>query len=113
MARLSMEGRGNGEELANQIAMEIGESGMSVELVDSVTRQVGDVTIYIMVFEKYFMRSSNRASLTVVLTCRQDQIQVDAIGAGGGQGVFLRFSWGAEESFVGVLERILRRENFA
>ncbi len=65
-----------------------------------------------MVFEKYYMRSSNRASLTVALTSKNDEIVVDAIGAGGGQGVFFRFSWGAEEDFVSSIENILSGRNF-
>jgi len=40
------------------------------------------------------MRSSNRASLTVVVTGRDNQVQVDAIGSGGGQGALFSFSWG-------------------
>ncbi len=112
MAQLSMQGRGNGNDLANLIISEMESSGMSTQLVDSITRKTGDVSMYIMVFEKYYMRSSNRASLTVVLTEMNNEIKVDAIGAGGGQGVIFKLSWGAEESFVSVIEEILTRENF-
>jgi hypothetical protein len=55
-----------------------------------------------MVFEKYFMRASNRASCTVVLT-GQGARSVDAIGSGGGQGALFSFSWGAEDSFVSTV----------
>lgn len=112
MAKVSMQGKGNGEEIVHFIIEEMSRSGMTVELIDSVTRQVNDATIYIMVFEKYYMRSSNRASLTVVVTSRNNDILVDAIGAGGGQGVVFKWSWGAEESFVSSIENILSRENF-
>ena len=112
MAIVSMQGKGNGEEIVYIIKEEMSRSGMTVELIDSVTRQVNDATIYIMVFEKYYMRSSNRASLTVVVTSRNGDILVDAIGAGGGQGIVFKWSWGAEESFVSSIEKILSRENF-
>lgn len=112
MAKLSMQGKGNGNDMANLIVTEMENSGMSTQLVDSITRKTGDVSQYIMIFEKYYMRSSNRASLTVVLTEMDHNLMVDAIGAGGGQGPIFKFSWGAEESFVSVIEEILRRENF-
>lgn len=112
MAKISMQGRGNGEDMANLIIREMESSTMSTQLVDSITRKTGDLSMYILVFEKYYMRSSNRASLTVVVTEVNHDIKVDAIGAGGGQGVIFKFSWGAEESFVSVIEEILRRENF-
>ena len=112
MAKITMQGKGNGNDIANLIAREMENSGISTQLVDTITRQTGDLSMYIMVFEKYYMRSSNRASLTVVLTEVNGDIKVDAIGAGGGQGVIFKFSWGAEESFVSVIEQILRRESF-
>jgi len=112
MAKISMQGKGNGKEITEFIIEEMGRSGMTVELIDSVTREIGDTTVYIMVFEKYYMRSSNRASLTVVVTAGNGDIIVDAIGAGGGQGVVFRLSWGAEESFVSSIENILSREHF-
>jgi hypothetical protein len=60
-----------------------------------------------MVFEKYFMRASNRASLTVMVSGEGETVCVDAIGSGGGQGAIFKFSWGAEEGFVGTVEKIL------
>lgn len=107
-----MQGKGNAGDIAELIVREMESSGMSTQLVDSINRRIGDLNMYIMVFEKYYMRSSNRASLTVVVTEVNHDIKVDAIGAGGGQGVIFKFSWGAEESFVSVIEEILRRENF-
>ena len=112
MAKLSMQGKGNGEEIKDYIIEEMVRSGMTVELIDSVTRQIGNATVYILVFEKYYMRSSNRASLTAVVTAENKDIIVDVIGAGGGQGVVFKWSWGAEESFVSSIENILAGKNF-
>ena len=66
----------------------------------------------VMVFEKYFMRASNRVSLTVVVSGSEGEVQVDAIGSGGGQGAIFSFSWGAEESFAGTVQRILNENGF-
>lgn len=48
-------------------------------------------TRILLVFEKYYMRASNRASLTVMLTQNEDMIYIDAIGSDGGQGACLVF----------------------
>jgi hypothetical protein len=66
-----------------------------------------------LVFEKYYMRSDNRASLSVMLTQEGDKVNVDAVGAGGGQGALFRFSWGAEENFVSIVQRILSVRGFS
>jgi hypothetical protein len=65
-----------------------------------------------LVFEKYYMRSSNRTSLSVMLTQNLDTVYVDAVGSGGGQGALFRFSWGAEASFVSTVARVLQGHGF-
>ena len=109
---ISLRGRGKGEEIAELLSREITDSGLSCELVDSVGRRVGDAKIYTMVFEKYYMRASNRASLTVVVFEEGGDVCVDAIGSGGGQGALFRFSWGAEEDFAALVGDILSPYGF-
>lgn len=112
MARLSMAGKGNPAQIAELLTREVPGSGLSCELVDSVHHSAGEADLHVLIFEKYYWRASNRASLTVVVSGVGDAVIVDAIGAGGGQGPIFKFSWGAEESFVGVVERILRPYGF-
>lgn len=84
-------------------------SGMSVELVGQSAWRAGDAQMRVRVYEKYYWRASNRASLTVTLAASGDSVFVSAIGSGGGQGPIFKFSWGAEESFVSVVQRALER----
>lgn len=112
MAMITLRGQGNFETIAQVILDSVQASGISCTLVDNVSRNVGTAKLTVMVFEKYYMRASNRASLTVVMTGEGDQIIVDAIGAGGGQGAFFGFSWGAEEDFVGTVARALSDYGF-
>jgi len=112
MASISMIGKGNVIEIAGMLSTEIRNSGMSCELVDSIQRRVGDSTLYVIVFEKYYWRASNRASLTVVVSGDGDNVYVDAIGSGGGQGPIFKMSWGAERSFVSTVEQILQPLGF-
>lgn len=112
MASIQMQGRLGAVETANRVMEGVLASGMSCELVDSVVRNLGGISVYIMVFEKYFFRVSNRASLTVVVTGDAYCSTVDAIGSGGGTGAVFRASYGAEGSFVGTVEQVLTREGF-
>lgn len=112
MASISLSGMGSTPEIERLLANEITASGLSCELVDSVRYALGSQSVCVMVFEKYYMRASNRASLTVVVSADGDRVLVDAIGSGGGTGALLNFSWGAEDSFVGTVERILRPLGF-
>lgn len=112
MARLSMQGRGNHEILREVLIEEVQKRSSSVELLEAVTRQMGDVTVHILVFEKFYMRSSNWASLSVIISAEKDVLTVDAMGSGGGQGLIFNLSWGAEEDFVSVVETILEKHGF-
>lgn len=107
MASISMVGKGNAAEIAQVLMGEIQNSAMSCQLVDSISRMIGDISYYLMVFDKYYMRNSSRASLTVSVIGTGDIVHVDAIGAGGGQGAIFNFSWGAEENFVNTVADIL------
>lgn len=112
MASLSMTGRGDAGQIANILTDGIQNSAMSCELVDSMYRVVGGTSFYLMVFDKYFMRNSSRASLTVSVIGSGEEVYVDAVGSGGGQGALFNFAWGAEEDFVGVVGDILNELGF-
>ncbi len=85
------------------------DSGMSMNLVDQSDNQIGNVKIAIRVYDKYFMRNSSRASLSVTVVGEEDQILVTSIGAGGGQGVIFNFSLGAETEMVEIVENCIKR----
>ena len=112
MASLTMKGYMGATRTANTIMEGVLASGLSCELVGSVSRRMGGEAIYIMVFEKYYMRASNIASLTAVVTGDGTVSTVDVISSGGGKSPIFKFSFGAEESFVGTVEVILRRNGF-
>jgi len=98
-ASLIGRGRGSPEKIAGLLTDMLLMSAVSCELVDRIDRKIGDESAILLVFEKYYMRSQNRASLSIMLTGSDGEVFADIVGAGGGTGVFLRFSWGAEESF--------------
>ncbi len=108
MSKLSMRGSGTVASVAHIIEDGIYKSGISCELVDRADRAFSDGTrATMLVFEKYYWRAGNRASLSVMITGKNNTVNVDAVGSGGGTGIFFSFSWGAEDSFTAKLEKIL------
>lgn len=63
----------------------------------------------ILVFEKYYFRSKNRAALTVVIDSFQGITLVRAIAAGSSQGMIFDFDWGAGEDFARSVKKILKK----
>lgn len=114
MASLTLSGNGSINAIAAQIQHELQNSALSCTLVDAKSRSIGTAKICTMVFEKYYMRASNRASLTVVLAgeAGTNRIVADIIGSGGGQGPIFSMSWGSENSFVNDMADILKRLGF-
>nr|MDD6335891.1 DUF6054 family protein [bacterium] len=112
MASMSMTGPGNVAQVAGQLKDVVLNSGISCELVGTVSRSQGGQGVQVMVFEKYYWRAGNRASLTLVVSGQGNTVCVDAISSGGGQGPIFKFSWGAEKSFVGIVSRALRGMGF-
>ncbi len=110
MAKISLRGRGTTPDIARVINEGLG--GGMCSLIDSVVVNTGGDPTYVMVFEKYYMRVSNRASLTVVVAGANGMVTVDAIGTGGGQGMIFRFSWGADEDFAESVARLLEPMGF-
>lgn len=82
---------------------------VSGTLVDRYARRVGAHEIHVVVLEKYYMRSGNRASLTVTIDNFEGETKVHAVASGGSEGVFLPFDWGAGKNFANIVETALLR----
>ena len=82
-----------------------------VEPVKVLQTQVSDATIMLLVYEKYFLRTGNYASLTVLLT-EQDSGQTADIVISGAGGDGTNFSWGAEEKFAKLCVKALESLGF-
>jgi len=80
---------------------------ISGTLVDRYVRRLGEHEIHVVVLEKYYMRSGNRASLTVTLDNLGGQTKVHAVASGGSEGMFMRFDWGAGNNFANSVESAL------
>lgn len=100
---------GQFEEVVNRLQSDIGNSGITMNLVDESNYTSRDTNIAVRVYDKYFMRNGNRASLSLTVVGHGSDIFISAIGAGGGQGVFLNFSLGAEDDMVAIVQESIER----
>lgn len=96
------------QEAANLVVTQVVNGSVSGELIDRhESRNAEGSEMIVLIFEKYYMRNSSRASLTVSLDNLSGMTQVRATGSGGGQGVFLKFDWGAGNNFSNQVIRAL------
>ncbi len=109
---IKLTGKGNARELAEQFTQEMEKTGLSCQLVSGLTETHGDTTILVQVYEKYYMRASNRVSLTFTLISNGETSNAYVVSSGGGQGPIFRMSWGAEEDFALSAAKILSKLGF-
>ncbi len=109
---IQLRGTGNLHHIAQTASNDILNSGMSCHLVERVSEAHGEVQLVVQVFEKYYMRVSNRVSLTLTLVAVGDAVTAYCIGSGGGQGPIFAMSWGAEENFAITAAQALERQGF-
>ncbi len=96
------------EEAADKIYSAIVQS-LSGELLDEYRRAMpGGKKMIMLLFEKYYMRSSNRATLTFLADNMEDRTRIHLSAGGGGQGLLFRFDWGAGGSFINLAKDALK-----
>lgn len=109
MAKYEVIIKGDFEEVLNRLQQDIMNSALSINLVDESNNITGGTKVAVRVYDKYFMRNGNRASLSLTVVSRGDEIFISAIGAGGGQGIIFNFSLGAEEEMVAIVQESIER----
>lgn len=81
-------------------AYELVKADQNSELVYEEIILEGEDFVGIIIFEKYFMRVSNRAALTVIVDNTNGVTNIKAISTGSSQGMFFNFDWGASDDFA-------------
>ena len=104
MAKYEKNITGQFEYAVNRLHEDIMNNALTMNLVDESNHTIGNTKIAVRVYDKYFMRNGNRASLSLTVVGHDNDIFISAIGAGGGQGVIFNFSLGAESDLVAIVE---------
>ena len=96
-------------EAASIIESAVLNSGASVEQIGShhSTSPDGKAAI-LLVYDKYYMRNSSRASLSVLIENVGGSTTVVAIGSGGSQGAIFNFDWGSAGNFEKAVSKALQ-----
>lgn len=94
-------------DVLERIKTNIVEGSISGKLIDQYERVVGDQQIVVCILEKYYMRTSNRASLTVTVDNLEGKTKIHAVASGGGEGAIFRFDWGVGNSFINSVAKAL------
>lgn len=76
------------------------------ELVYYNKRTLGSGRLFLLVYEKYYIRNGSYASLTILLTEENGIQTAEIIPSGGGEGL-LNLDRGSNSSFAGDAERVL------
>lgn len=113
MADQIWRGRGKFHDVVQAIERALPYKGVTCEMVYKVERQLGDVNIALMTFEKYFIRNNSRTSMSVMVTEQNELITVDATASGGSESVLFKFDWGSSNSFISSLHEILTSIGFS
>lgn len=112
MAELTMRGTGNIDQVFSYLDQAVVSHATTCQAVGTHGAAFGDARIILRVYEKYYMRNSSRASLTVLMTAQNNVVDVKIVSSGGSGSAIMKFSWGAEEEFVGVAEGALQQIGF-
>ena len=104
MAKFEKKIIGDFHDIVNKLNDKIINSAATMNLVDESNYSIGNANIAVRVYDKYFMRNGNRASLSLTVVGHDSEIFISAVGAGGGQGIFFNFSLGAEDDMVYVVK---------
>ncbi len=103
MAKYEIQVKGEFNHILSRLEDDITSSGVSMNLVDESVYELGETKVAVRVYDKYFMRNGNRASLNLTVVSQGSQVFISAIGAGGGQGIIFNFSLGAESELVDIV----------
>ena len=82
------------------------------EQISKSAQTINDVTIWTLVYEKFYFRVSSYNSVTVVLTEHGQEQTACVVAAGGGEGI-TNFSYGANRNFAKACVQALESCGFA
>ena len=89
----------------------ITQLGASVEVAGKLEHSLGGAELYVIVIEKFFLRTGDFTSLTIVVTSDEAHSCVEAIPSGAGEGV-LNIRLGADMRFAEDFEHAMRAAGY-
>ncbi|NLY09430.1 MAG: hypothetical protein GXZ11_05975 [Tissierellia bacterium] len=100
-----------GIDLVADVIIQEMKKSTSCEIISDIRRESNGFKVYLLAFEKYYLRIGGMVSLITMLTEDESSQSADIIGTGGGSGL-LNISYGANEDFAGKAVNILKECGF-
>jgi len=83
------------------------KSNINYELVHEKIYHIDEnMSSIIVIYEKYFMRNSSRASLVVTINNFNGVTEIESISSGSSQGMIFNFDWGAGDQFANSVKNL-------
>jgi hypothetical protein len=109
MAKGILKGIGNIDEITTFLIDEVQKKSVITQLVYKGEEE----NIRLLVFEKHYFRNNSRASLTIMLVQQEEnELMIHIVGSGGGTGLFIDWSFGANTNFATKIADILGSRGF-
>ena len=105
--RMSAERQNSLQEIHNKI-----RSIEGAEQISKSTQIINDVSIWTLVYEKFYFRTGSYTSATIVLTEHGQNQTACIVSSGGGAGV-VNYSFGSKNKFASECVRILEACGFS
>lgn len=87
------------------------EKHVLAELVAVREKEVAGIPVTLYCFEKFFLRNSSYAAVSVLVTEEKNAAEVDIVTAAGGEGIF-NFKWGTHKSLARDTVEVLSKFGF-
>ncbi|MHA6252774.1 DUF6054 family protein [Oceanobacillus sp. CAU 1775] len=93
---------------SNAVQKILSDNKIKPYLVFNDHKRIGDnnLEMFVMVFDKFFLRTNSNASLTVTIDNINEITIVKCISTGGGSGL-LQLSWGTSRDFITLVKNVL------
>jgi len=109
MPRIIMKGNADSAEITKLLNKHFGAETKHCKPIGDVSRNYGELNMNVLVFERYYQRVTNKATLSLVVTGNKHTTIVDAIATTPGEGSMINFSWGTQEDFICVVLELLQK----
>lgn len=109
MPRIIMKGNADSAEITKILKRHFSTETKHCSLIGEVSRSYGELNMNAMVFEKYYQKVTNKATLSLIVTGNKYTTIVDAIATTPGEGSMINFSWGTQEDFICVVIELLQK----
>lgn len=111
MEQIQMNGIGAVEKVSKGFYSSLKNSYFDYDKSTSFIRGSAQSCAVLFVYDKFFLRTNTKSTLTIMFTQHGNNVVVDAVSTGGGSGI-LGFTFGADKKLLKIVPKILSQQGF-